>query len=381
VDTLVLEKHADFLRDFRGDTVHPSTLEVLHELGLLEGFLQRPHQEYTHVSAKFNETTVPIGDFTHLPTRCKFIALMPQWDLLNFLTETAARYPGFKLKMQSEVTDLIEQNGPIVGVKGQTPNGPFEARAHLVVGADGRQSIVRKKAGLQIHDLGAPIDVLWIRLSKRPTDADLTLGYFRAGSALVTINRGDYWQCARIIFKGSFEEIRQRGLPAFREDLSKIAPFFSDRVGELESWDAIKLLSVSVDRLRTWYRPGLLCIGDSAHAMSPVGGVGINLAIQDAVAAANILANPLLRAEVTQRHLMAVERRRQLPTRLTQAFQVQAHNRVIYPLLAGKTNFEKLPLVPRLFRKFPILRRIPARLIGIGVRPEHVKTPSVQRTP
>jgi 2-polyprenyl-6-methoxyphenol hydroxylase-like FAD-dependent oxidoreductase len=297
------------------------------------------------------------------------------------LTETAARYPGFKLKMQSEVTDLIEQNGQIVGVKGQTPNGPFEARAHLVVGADGRQSIVRKKAGLQIHDLGAPIDVLWIRLSKRPTDADLTLGYFRAGSALVTINRGDYWQCARIIFKGSFEEIRQRGLPAFREDLSKIAPFFSDRVGELESWDAIKLLSVSVDRLRTWYRPGLLCIGDSAHAMSPVGGVGINLAIQDAVAAANILANPLLRAEVTQRHLMAVERRRQLPTRLTQAFQVQAHNRVIYPLLAGKTNFEKLPLVPRLFRKFPILRRIPARLIGIGVRPEHVKTPSVQRTP
>ena len=378
VETIVLEKHGDFLRDFRGDTIHPSTLEVMYELGLLDDFLRRPHQEYPQVSAKFGETVVKVGDFSHLPTHCKFIALMPQWDFLNFLAEHGREYPGFHLKMQSEVTELIEENGRVTGVKGQTPDGPFEVRAHLTIGADGRHSLVRDKAGLQVRDLGAPIDVLWMRLSKRPMDADLTLGYFKTGKVLVTINRGDYWQCARVIQKGAFDRIRERGLPAFRKDIVEIAPFFSDRVSELQDWNDIKLLSVTVDRLREWFRPGLLCIGDSAHAMSPVGGVGINLAIQDAVAAANILAEPLLQGEVTANHLRAVQRRRELPTRLTQAFQVLAHNRFLDPLLKGQTDLQKLPLPAKLFRDFPIFRRIPARLIGMGFRPEHVRTPSVR---
>jgi 2-polyprenyl-6-methoxyphenol hydroxylase-like FAD-dependent oxidoreductase len=377
VETLVLEKHADFLRDFRGDTVHPSTLEVLHELGLLDGFLQRPHQEYPQASARFGGARVQVSDFSHLPTHCKFIALMPQWDFLNFLTETAARYPEFHLKMESEVTGLLQENGKIAGVTGKTPHGSFEARAPLTIAADGRRSLVREKAQLPLEDLGAPIDVLWMRLSKLPTDEDFTLGHFGPGKVFITINRGDYWQCAQVIAKGAFEQIRQQGLPAFRAGIVQIAPFFENRVAELKDWDDIKLLSVAVDRLRQWSRPGLLCIGDAAHAMSPVGGVGINLAIQDAVAAANILAAPLLKVAVTPRHLQAVQRRRLLPTRITQALQVKAHNRVLYPLLNGQVNTEKLPPPLRLFRDYPWLRRIPARVLGIGFRPEHVKTPDV----
>jgi 2-polyprenyl-6-methoxyphenol hydroxylase-like FAD-dependent oxidoreductase len=380
IETVVLEKHGDFLRDFRGDTIHPSTLQVMYELGLLDDFLRRPHQEYPQVSAKFGETTVKIGDFSHVSTRCKFIALMPQWDFLNFLTAQGARYPGFHLRMQREVTELIEENGSIAGVRGKTPDGPFEVRAHLTIGADGRHSIVRERAGLQVHDLGAPIDVLWMRLSKRPDDADLTLGHFNAGKILVTINRGEYWQCARVIPKGAFDRIRERGLPAFRDEIVEIAPFFRDRVGELQDWNEIKLLSVAVDRLRQWFRPGLLCLGDAAHAMSPVGGVGINLAIQDAVAAANILAEPLLRGQVEERHLRQLQRRREFPARITQTFQVLVHNRVIGPFLKGEINFETPPLLARLLNDFPVLRRIPARAIGIGFRPEHVKTHDV-RTP
>jgi 2-polyprenyl-6-methoxyphenol hydroxylase-like FAD-dependent oxidoreductase len=378
VETIVLEKHGDFLRDFRGDTIHPSTLEVIYELGLLDDFLRRPHQEYPQVSAKFAEVVVKVGDFSHLPTHCKFIALMPQWDFLNFLSEQGSRYPGFHVKMQREVTELLEENGQVAGVKGKTPGGLFEVRAHLTIGADGRHSIVRERAGLQINDLGAPIDVLWMRLSKRPGDSDLTLGHFKAGKVLVTINRGEYWQCACVIPKGAFDQIYRRGLPAFRDDIAEIAPFFRDRVSELKDWNEVKLLSVAVDRLRQWFRPGLLCIGDSAHAMSPVGGIGINLAIQDAVAAANILAEPLLRGEVTTHHLLKLQRRRELPTRLTQAFQVQAHNRFLYPLLKSQMNPQRLPLPARLLRDFPVLRRIPARLIGMGFRPEHVKTPDIQ---
>jgi 2-polyprenyl-6-methoxyphenol hydroxylase-like FAD-dependent oxidoreductase len=380
IETVVLEKHGDFLRDFRGDTIHPSTLQVMYELGLLDDFLRRPHQEYPQVSAKFGETTVKIGDFSHVSTRCKFIALMPQWDFLNFLTAQGARYPGFHLRMQREVTELIEENGSIAGVRGKTPDGPFEVRAHLTIGADGRHSIVRERAGLQVHDLGAPIDVLWMRLSKRPDDADLTLGHFNAGKILVTINRGEYWQCARVIPKGAFDRIRERGLPAFRDEIVEIAPFFRDRVGELQDWNEIKLLSVAVDRLRQWFRPGLLCLGDAAHAMSPVGGVGINIAIQDAVAAAHILAEPLLRGQVEERHLRQLQRRREFPARITQTFQVLVHNRVIGPFLKGEINFETPPLLARLLNDFPVLRRIPARAIGIGFRPEHVKTHDV-RTP
>jgi 2-polyprenyl-6-methoxyphenol hydroxylase-like FAD-dependent oxidoreductase len=377
VETIVLEKHGDFLRDFRGDTIHPATLEIMYELGLLEDLLRRPHQEYPYVSAKFGDVAVKVADFAHLPTHCKFIALMPQWDFLNFVSEQGRRYPGFHLKMNSEVSELLEENGNVVGVKGKSPGGPFEVRARLTIGADGRHSVVREKAGLQINDLGAPIDVLWMRLSKQSSDTDLTLGYFRTGKVLVTINRGEYWQCARVIPKGAFDHIRQQGLPAFWDEIVEIAPFFRDRVCELKDWEDIKLLSVAVDRLHRWFRPGLLCIGDSAHAMSPIGGVGINLAIQDAVAAANILVEPLLHGRATAEHLSKIQQRRGLPTRLTQFFQVQAHKRILGPLLRGQMNLQQPPLAARLLRKFPVLCRIPARLIGMGFRPEHVKTPGI----
>src|SRR5579859_7928651 len=299
VDVVVLEKHADFLRDFRGDTIHPSTLELMYELGILDEFLRRPHQELPEIGGQFEDVTVTVGDFSHLPTRCKFIALMPQWDFLNFIAEKAKCYPHFHLRMESAVNELIEENGRIAGVRGKTPQGALEVRADLTVGADGRHSIVRQKAGLKVIDLGAPIDVLWMRVSRQQNDPNQTLGRVRAGKILVTLDRGDYWQCAYVIPKGAFDAIREKGLPAFRDQLVGVAPFLRGRVDELKDWNDIKLLSVAVDRLRQWSRTGLLCIGDSAHAMSPIGGVGINLAIQDAVAAANILAQPLLRGEVT----------------------------------------------------------------------------------
>ena len=379
VDTLILEKHADFLRDFRGDTIHPSTLEVIYELGLLDEFLRRPHQEFREAGLNFAGTFLKIGDFTHLPTHCKFIALMPQWDFLDFMTEHGRRYPHFRLRMENEVTDLLIEDGRVAGVRGTAPGGDFEVRADLTVGADGRRSAVREKAGLPVHDLGAPVDVLWMRLSRQSSDPDATLGHVRQNKMFVTINRGEYWQCARLIPKGAFDEIRRQGLPAFREQIAEVAPFLGDRVAELREWEDIKLLTVLVDRLREWFRPGLLCIGDAAHARSPVGGVGINLAIQDAVAAANFLSGALLRGPVDVHLLRAVQRRREWPTRVTQAFQVQAHTRVLHPVLEGGVDFSKIPLPLRILGSFPPARRIPARLIGIGVRPEHVKVPR-QRT-
>ncbi len=378
VDAIVLEKHGDFLRDFRGDTVHPSTLEVMYELGLLEGFLKRPHQEYPHIGGRFGGISAEIADCSHLPVHCKFVALMPQWDFLNYLTEEGQRFPSFRLLMQREVTDLLQENGQIAGVRGKTPNGAFEVRAHLTIGADGRHSVVRKQAGLQVEDLGAPIDVLWMRIPKKADDANYTLGHFVTGKMLVTINRGDYWQCAYVIHKGAFEQIQQRGLPAFRDDIAEVAPFLRDRTAALRDWKDVSLLSVRVDHLRTWWRAGLLCIGDSAHAMSPVGGIGINLAIQDAVAAANILAGPLSRRKVSTEHLAALQNRRMWPTRWTQALQVQAHKRVVEPVLKGQVTFAKLPLGIRLLNSYPALRRIPARLIGMGLRPEHVKSPAIR---
>ena len=327
------------------------------------------------MGGRFGDVSAPrSADFSHLPVHCKFIALMPQWDFLNYLTEEGRRFPGFRMLMQHEVTDLLEENGRIVGVKGKTPNGAFEVRAHLTIGADGRHSVIRNQAGLQIEDLGAPIDVLWMRLPKEAGDADYTLGHFKAGKMMVTINRGDYWQCAFIIFKGAFEQMQQRGLPAFRADIADVAPFLRDRTAALRDWKDVSLLSVRVDRLRKWWRPGLLCIGDSAHAMSPVGGIGINLAIQDAVAATNILAEPLRREAVTSHDLAAFQKRRLWPTRWTQALQVQAHKRVVEPALKSQVTFAKLPLTVRLLNDHPSLRRIPARLIGMGLRPEHVKT-------
>jgi 2-polyprenyl-6-methoxyphenol hydroxylase-like FAD-dependent oxidoreductase len=374
VDVVVLEKHADFLRDFRGDTVHPSTLDVMGELGLLDAFLKRPHQEVRELTGVVGGTPIIVADFTHLSTRCKFIALMPQWEFLNFLAGQGRRYPTFRLHMQAEVTDLIEEAGAIAGVRATTPDGPLQVRAHLVVGADGRNSDVRRRAGLVVDDLGAPIDVLWMRLPRHPDDAGAALGRFNAGHILVMLDRGDYWQCAYVIAKGGFDELKQRGLSALRESLVTVAPMLRDRVGELRDWDDVKLLTVTVDRLRIWHRPGLLCIGDAAHAMSPIGGVGINLAIQDAVAAANLLTAPLRAGTVDDDGLARVQRRRTLPIRLTQAMQVFVQNRVIRGVL-GSTKPFKLPFALRLFVWFPYLRRLPARAVGVGFRPEHVHTP------
>ena len=380
VDVLVLEKHADFLRDFRGDTIHPSTLELMYELGLLDDFLQRPHQELREVGALIDDFAVIVADFSHLPTHCKFIALMPQWDFLNFVAEKAKAYPQFHLRMEAEVVGLITANDRVAGVRANTSQGPLEVRADLVVGADGRHSIVRKEAGLEVMDLGAPIDVLWMRLPRDASDpAKLTLGRFRAGKLLITLDRGDYWQCAYVIPKGGFDAIQQKGLPEFREQLEAVAPFLKGRTSALKDWNDIKLLSVAVDRLREWSRAGLLCIGDSAHAMSPIGGVGINLAIQDAVAAANILWQPLLRRAGVDAKLHDVQKRRMFPTRMTQGFQVFAHKRVVSPALSSQTPVRKLPWQLRLVQRFPVLRRIPARVLGLGFRPEHVRTPDVHQ--
>lgn len=376
VDVVVLEKHADFLRDFRGDTIHPSTLEVMHELGLLEEFLKRPHQEARQISGIIGDTEIPVADFTHLPTHCKFMAFMPQWDFLNFMAEEAKRYSGFRLLMQTEVTDLIEVDERVVGVRAIATTGRLEVHADLTVGADGRRSTVRERGGLEVENSGVPIDVLWMRLSRRADDPNQPLGRFNRGKVFVMLYRGDYWQCAFIIPKGQFEVVRNAGLEAFRQGIADVAPFLSDRVSELNDWDDVKLLSMAIDHLKQWYQPGLLCIGDAAHAMSPVGGVGINLAIQDAVATANILAGPLGAGTVTTEDLRQVQKRRELPARLIQRLQIFVHNRVLGRVMASDRKLTP-PWPIKLLLWFPILRRFPARLIGIGFRPEHVRTPVV----
>ena len=371
VDVIVLEKHADFLRDFRGDTIHPSTLEILAELGMLEELLKRPHQEVREIRAFVGDEEVTVADFTHLPTRCRFVAFMPQWDFLDFVAEQAKRAPSFHLMMRSEVTDLIEEDGRVVGVRATTAGGPTDVRALLTVGADGRHSVVRERGGLRVEDLGAPIDVLWMRISRAPSDPAEPIGRFDMGRLLAMIYRGDYWQCAFVIPKGGYDATRRRGLEALREEIAALVPFLRPRVGELRDWNDVKLLTVVVDRLQRWYRPGLLCIGDAAHAMSPVGGVGINLAIQDAVATANRLARPLRDGHVTLDDLHAVQRRRLLPTRVVQAAQVIVQDRILGRVLASRRKLS-LPWPLKLFRDWPVLSRIPARLIGVGIRPEHV---------
>lgn len=373
VDVVVLEKHGDFLRDFRGDTVHPSTLEIMYELGILEEFLKRPHQEFRELSGLIGNEMVPIADFTHLPTHCKFIALMPQWDFLNFIVEEAKQYPQFHLRMQAEVTELIREGERIVGVEAKTPEGLLEIRAELTVGADGRHSTVRERAGLEVLDIGAPMDALWMRLSRKEGDPPQTFGHIDAGKFLVMLNREDYWQCAFVIPKGAFEEIQKKGLAALRKEIADLSPYMKDRVEELRDWKDVSLLTVKVDRLKRWHLPGLLCIGDAAHAMSPVGGVGINLAIQDAVAAANILAKKLRDGTVHESDLQAVQRRRMFPTRATQALQVFVQNRVIKRVLAG-TKPVTVPWPVKLMRRWPLLRRILPRIVGVGFRPEHVRT-------
>jgi 2-polyprenyl-6-methoxyphenol hydroxylase-like FAD-dependent oxidoreductase len=374
VDVVILEKHGDFLRDFRGDTVHPSTLEVMWELGLLEGFLARKHQQYPQIGGNFDGTTATMGDFSRLPTHCKFVALMPQWDFLNYLTEAGKKFSTFRVLMNHQATDLIYEGGRVAGVIGIGANGPFEVRAVLTIGADGRHSMVRERAGFQIEDLGAPIDVVWMRLPKNSADPEYMLGHLKPGKMLVTIDRDEYWQCAMIIRKDGFEQIKQRGIQKFRDDIGDVAPFLRDRTSALRDWNDASLLSVRVDRLRKWWRPGLLCIGDSAHAMSPVGGIGINLAIQDAVATANICADRLRENSLVDGTLEVVQMRRMPPTKLTQALQVQAHKRVVEPTLDGKISFKPLPLPLRLLDRYAWLRQFPARVIGMGFRPEHVRT-------
>ena len=374
VPVIVLEKHADFFRDFRGDTIHPSTLELMYELGLLEEFLKQPHQELRELRAVINAQTVPIADFTKLSTRCKFIAFMPQWDFLNFLSTHGKEFPSFRLLMQHEVVDLLFEYQRVVGVRVKTPGGELEIHADLIIGADGRHSIIQACAGLKRQDFGVPIDVLWMRIPKRQDDPQQSLGFFQQGKLLVLLDRGDYWQCGFVIPKGGFDDIKARRLQQFQNDIVGFAGFLRDRVAELDDWSKIKLLTVQINRLRDWCRDGLLCIGDSAHAMSPAGGVGINLAIQDAVATANLLAGKLRTGPVSVDDLRKVQARREWPTRLIQAMQVFIHRRVV----TGRTSDPRasLPFVFRLLKWFPVLRQIPARFIGIGPRPEHVHSSS-----
>jgi len=380
IDVVILEKHGDFFRDFRGDTIHPSTLEVVYELGLLDEFLRLPHQEIKEIGGQIGDEFIPLADTTHLPTHCKFLGFMPQWDFLNFFSEQGRKYPQFHLMMEAEVTDLLIEGNTVAGVKAMTPSGELEVRATLNIGCDGRSSTVRERAGLQVKSLGAPIDVLWFRVSRRPDDPGQVLGRFIPGKILVMLNRDEYWQCAFVIRKGMFDEIRQRGMDSFRDDIISVAPFLKDRAHEINDWEQIKLLTVLVDHLRKWYRPGLLCIGDAAHAMSPVGGVGINLAIQDAVATANILAHPLSENYISLTHLQQVQWRREFPTKVTQWGQVQVQEQILSAVL-GSEGQVKPPWFLRLFKNLPVLRRIPARLIGMGVRPEHVRTPDILNPP
>jgi 2-polyprenyl-6-methoxyphenol hydroxylase-like FAD-dependent oxidoreductase len=374
IATLVLEKHRDFLRDFRGDTVHPSTLDVMGELGLLDSLLEIRHQELREIHARIGDTEIQLADFSHLPTRCRFLAFMPQWDFLEFLAAAGRRYPEFQLRLEAEVKDVVEERGRVTGVVVESPQGAFRVAADLVIAADGRHSTLRARAGLDVQDLGAPIDVLWMRVSKQPQDPPQSLGRLNFGRLLVMLDRGDYWQCGYVIRKGRFGELRARGIESFRGDVARVAPFLGDRLRELEDWDDVKLLSVAVDRLKRWWKPGLLCIGDAAHAMSPIGGVGINLAIQDAVAAANILARPLLDGRLSTRHLEAVQRRRMFPTRVTQGIQILLQERVLDRVL-DRDEPVTAPWPLRLFNRWPWLRRIPPRVIGVGVRPEHVRSP------
>ena len=376
VSVVVLEKHPDFLRDFRGDTVHPSTLEIIYELGLLDEFLKLPHRTVDQLSLQIGKQRVRMIDLTHLPTQCKFIALMPQWDFLNFLAEHGRRYKQFDLRTRAEVTDLIEEGDRIVGVRAKTPDGELIIHADLVVGCDGRHSTVREKAGLQTDDYGVPMDVLWFRITRHDSDGADVFGHIEAGALLVMLDRGDYWQCAYVIPKGGIDRVRASGIEAFRNRVVALSPFLANRMGELKSFDDVKLLSVMVNRLRQWWRPGLLCIGDAAHAMSPIGGVGINIAVQDAVAAANRLAAPLRTGAMNSGHLQAIQARRDFPARMTQKIQLTMQNRIIGPALQG-TREPKPPLLFKLFDALPLLRRIPARLLALGIQPEHVQTPDI----
>jgi 2-polyprenyl-6-methoxyphenol hydroxylase-like FAD-dependent oxidoreductase len=371
VAVTVLEKHNDFFRDFRGDTVHPSTLEVMYELGILDDFLKVPHQQLTSAGGIYGDYPFTAAVTSALPTHCKFIALMPQWDFLDFLTGKAREFPSFNLRMQNEAIGLIDEGGRIRGVKAKTPDGTAEIRADLVVGCDGRQSRTRQAANFAVQEFGVPIDVLWFRISRSANDPEELLGNINYGSVLLLIPRGDYFQAGLVIRKDSFDEIKQQGLDEFQQKLLRIAPYLGDRVQELRDWDQIKLLSVQINRLRQWYRPGLLCIGDAAHAMSPVFGVGINLAIQDAVATANLLADPLRQGRVTEALLASLQQRREFPARVTQFLQVNAHRGL--QTIFRNPGPAKAPWQLKAAVNIPGVQHVVARVIGVGVRPEHIR--------
>jgi len=375
VPVVVLEKHEDFLRDFRGDTVHPSTLEMMHELGLLNEFLKIPHSTVREMSLQIGDDHLVVGHFEHLPVQCQFVALMPQWDFLDFIADHAMRYPDFDLQMRTEATDLLLDDGRVAGVRATTPDGQIEIRADLTVACDGRHSTLRGRAGFSVENLRAPMDVMWFRVPRNNNDPSDVVAHVETGRMLVMLNRNDYWQCAYVIPKGSADEVKHAGLDKFRNSVGDISPFLRDRLDEIDDWDKVKLLTVEVDRLRRWYRAGLICIGDAAHAMSPIGGVGINLAVQDAVAAANILAEPLRRGTVTIDTLKAVQQRREFPTRVTQRLQIMMQNNVIGPALANNGKRPRAPLFMKMMQ-WPLLQRIPGRLLAFGVRPEHIQSPA-----
>jgi 2-polyprenyl-6-methoxyphenol hydroxylase-like FAD-dependent oxidoreductase len=371
IEVVVLEKHADFLRDFRGDTIHPSTFELMHELGLLDEFLKLPHQEFSRLGGVFNGHQAQIADFSRLSTRCKFIGFMPQWHFLNFLAIEAKRFSAFTLRMEAEVIDLIEKQDRIGGVRAKTADGDLEVQADLVVGCDGRASVIRDRAGFIVNDIGAPIDVLWMHISRRENDPEQLFGFFRHGKLLVLINRHEYYQAGFVIPKGGIEEMKRQGLDGLHNEIIDLAPFLKDRIAELNDWSKIKLLTVQINRLRKWAPEGLLCIGDAAHAMSPAGGVGINLAVQDAVATANLLGPKLKAAQISLADLEQVQDRREWPTRVIQAMQAFVHRHVV----TGRESRsgDSLPLIVRLLQWFPALQTLPARFIGMGPRPEHVR--------
>jgi 2-polyprenyl-6-methoxyphenol hydroxylase-like FAD-dependent oxidoreductase len=376
VETLVLEKHADFFRDFRGDTVHPSTLQVMHELGLIEGFLKLPHQQLQKMDGQFGGTSVRIADLSRLKVNYPFIAFMPQWDFLNYLRESGKRFSSLKVMMNAEATDLIRSGDTIVGVKADTPEGPVEIHADLTIGCDGRHSIVRQCANLEVEEIGAPMDVLWFRAGRRANETENLFARLEPGKMMVTFDRGDYWQCAYVIAKGQYDMVKARGLDAFRNDIVALAPILRAGMADVKTWDDVKLLTVAINRLKRWTRPGLLCIGDAAHAMSPVGGVGVNLAVQDAVATANLLAAKLANGCPDENELDAVRRRREFPMRVTQAMQVLVQNNVISVALKPGNQPFKVPLFARIVNAVPWLQGITARFLAIGVRPEHVNSPA-----
>src|SRR5579864_1157636 len=381
VETVVLEKHADFFRDFRGDTVHPSTLQVMDELGLIDGFLKVPHQQLQKMDGKFGDQSVRVADLSRLRVKYPFIAMMPQWDFLNFLRESGKRFASLQVMMNTNATDLIWSGDKVAGVNADTPEGPVEIRASLTIGCDGRHSIVRERAGLEVEEIGAPMDVLWFRAGRRANETENLFARVQTGKMLVTFDRGDYWQCAYVIAKGQFDAVKARGLDAFRSDVIGMAPPLGAGMSDVKTWDDVKLLTVAINRLERWSRPGLLCIGDAAHAMSPIGGVGVNLAIQDAVATANLLASKLVALKASrgcpsEQELEAVQYRRSFPVRMTQAMQVVVQNKLISQVVKPGQTPIQVPLFLRVVSSVPWLQALAGRLVAIGVRPEHVHSPA-----